>query len=180
MMTACALGLLCLPQSLTDLAWWPAVSGALIALFWPISEWFRPTLPERNRTSSTNQAVTIAASALAMLVIFCSKPSTSWSGGPEPFTVLLLPADETKPAMALAPPELLRQLEQKLKSASPTSRPIVLVSGSYTARGQENKIELEARYDLYNFVDKADLLLPLSGVDLKEGAFLDGAPPFPR
>ena len=123
-MTACGLGLLCLPHSLTELVWWPAVFGVLMVLFWPIAEYFRTASPETHRTPSTNKATTLAgASMLALLVIVCCGPTRSWSGGPEPFTVLLLPADETRPPMALVAPELLQRLEQKIKSGGPAPPP---------------------------------------------------------
>ena len=40
--------------------------------------------------------------------------------------------------MALVAPELLQQLEQKIKSGPPTSRPIVLVSFCTARRGEQD------------------------------------------
>src|SRR5262249_29476541 len=75
--------------------------------------------------------------------------------------------------LAFVPPELLKKLDELQKRPAPGP---VLVSANYQGKVHEKAVDVTAQFDVYCPTDKNKLTIPLGGVELGEGAFLDGAP----
>jgi hypothetical protein len=93
--------------------------------------------------------------------------------------VLLVQESEAGPQTALVQPDLLKKLDE-LAGSSANQHP-VLTKARYFQDGpiQGSTVPFQAELECYNFSDKSTLVIPLEGVELKEGASLGGRPVFP-
>jgi hypothetical protein len=167
-----------LPAALQPVLSWPF----LAAVFWCCGGIIRIILlgtgVKRRTSKSTEIAkVLIGSSTLWLLFVPGSLLPHGRSGGTEPPTVLLVESEPGR-QLALVNQELLKKLEALERRGSTPSGAAVL-SGRYQGTMKANVAEFTATYEIHNFSDKAKLLLPLTGVELQEGAYLDGAPVFP-
>jgi hypothetical protein len=94
---------------------------------------------------------------------------------PSAETVYLLPGP---PQTVLVRPAFLRRLEAQPQPAAPSSQAIFL-SAHYQGRVQEHQADCQADFLLYCPAERTQIVLPLQGVELKEGSLLDGAPAYP-
>src|SRR5262249_1469538 len=85
-------------------------------------------------------------------------------------------ADDQK---VLAPVELLERLDQLARSASPPAAGAVLVRAAYEGEVNGEFADFKAEMQVYCFADQVELAVPLQGVQLREGALVEGAPAFP-
>src|SRR5262249_15460219 len=150
LLAVCVCGMLRLPPTLASVVLWPALATILLGLLWTIQgETTSPRVKcERSSASKTPLAVA-SGTVVAIMIWALAWPSPSWSGGPEPFPILVLPAAEGERPKALVPPELLRRLEA-VGQPGTEWKLVVLVDGSYTARANGQIVDLEARYDLFS------------------------------
>src|SRR5262249_55663639 len=79
----------------------------------------------------------------------------------------------------LVSPDLLRRLKDMTLGPWHASEEAVLIRGRYRGQVKGRLVHFQAQFDLESLTDRSRVLLPLVGVDLEEGAFLDGAPIHP-
>ena len=97
----------------------------------------------------------------------------------EPERVYLVASDEPGEQFALAAPELLKKLDDIVNRTAANPAGAVLVSANYQGQVKDGMASIEAKFDLYQFDERSTYVLPLTGVRLHPGVFLDGAPVFP-
>src|SRR5262249_11461910 len=116
---------------------------------------------------------------MGFLATFAESPV--YSGGPDPATVLLLdgPGEGPQRQIVLVTPELMKRLDELGRGGMSAPAGAVLTSAHYQAKVQGDVADINVDLEVYSFADKANLTIPLDGVDLVEGAFLDGRPVFP-
>src|SRR5205823_5222230 len=100
------------------------------------------------------------------------------SEGPEPFPVLLVESEPGQQS-ALISQDLVKKLEELEGRGGSMPSGASLLGARYLGKMKGNLAEFTVQYDIHSFSDKAKLFVPLTGVDLQEGSFLDGAPAFP-
>src|SRR5262249_42857270 len=110
-------------------------------------------------------------------VSFLTAPA--YSGGPEPHTVLLLPAETPEKQTALVTPELLQRLDELGRRGVTSLRGAVLLSAAYDGSVTGGQADFRAEFQVYCFADKATLTVPLTDVKLKDGTLLDKVPAQP-
>jgi hypothetical protein len=175
-----------LPESLRGLAWGPILSGLLVAGIWyvrsaapragavrPRSE---PITQKRSRVTSTITALIAVGVGVASFSV-----APGYSGGPEPLAVFLVPSMDDAPEkqLVLLSPETLKRLDDIGRRTPAGSLEAVLLSANYEASVVGNLADFRAEYRAYSFADKANLNIPLSGVELKDGTIVDGVPTLP-
>src|SRR5207249_4219229 len=77
-------------------------------------------------------------------------------------------------------PDLLKKLETLTQRGPGALRGAVLVSAAYEVTPAGEQALCRADFQLFSFGDKSTLTVPLAGVELREGALLDGAAVFPQ
>lgn len=173
MLTGMVFGSFWIPLSLRDLAFAPLVAAFGLLAVWHVSK----LAGKAGRPAPTTlRRATPAKAAIAVMVAVVGT-AASLGQGPLPFAVLI-PTSE--PNAAYVPTDLLRRLGEleAARNAAPLG-PVVLQASYEGGRSTGDQFDFEAKFDVYAFEEKANWLLPLSGVDLKPGIFLDGAPVFP-
>ena len=90
----------------------------------------------------------------------------------------MLVGDEPSKQFALVSPDLVKKLNE-LGSQNDAPSRAVLVGARYQGKLNGNVADFSMQFDIFSFVDKAEVLLPLSDVELREGALLDGVAVFP-
>jgi hypothetical protein len=183
-LTAAGLGVLWLPASLADLAWWPlltALATGLASYLWAVANAPRPQrpapTPPAKPPSSVRPVVVAGAGGVVALALLLPLGNAA---GPDPVTVFLLPgpADAPDKQTALVPEDLVEQLKTLAGRGTPSLHGPVLVSASYKGEvkgeGAEMIAQLEAVFQAHSFTpDAAPLTLPLGGVQV-EDALVDG------
>jgi hypothetical protein len=187
------LGLLWLPSSLQDLAWWPLVAGLAVAVLWYLLASRR--LPPRAKST---HLVPRGAAGAAVVLLACTllgmrlPARVAGLAPPEaatPATVYLVPADEPNKQNVLAPADLLDRL--RALEESPRSRfglvegpaaaggkagpDAVLLSAGYEGKVEDRAAEFAAVFTAHALADRAVLTLPLDGVQLAPEVLVDGA-----
>jgi hypothetical protein len=125
----------------------------------------------------THPTTTAAALGLLLLGVTWSvtEPERSWAKAPAPRAYTVLVIGGAKPAV-LVTPDLIAKLDELENQAGPGA---VLVSAKYVGKTRGAQVKFDVQYEIYSFSEKANLIIPLTGVQLNEGAFLDGAPVLP-
>jgi hypothetical protein len=174
-----SLGLLWLPIAVRDTIAFPVlcVELAAFSITFTIRTWAGR---DASRVSRSTMIRPVAAALVG--IGLCSIVAPVIAQGPrpsEPYRVYLAPGEEPGKHVALVTPDLLKKLDQM--AARPAERPSggVVVAAQYQGRVKDATAHVEARFDLYHFDDKSTFVLPLTGVNLQPGVFLDGAPVFP-
>jgi hypothetical protein len=185
-LTAAGLGVLWLPSSLADLAWWPllaALAGGLACYLWAVARDARhprtaARMPAKPGSSNRPAAVAGAGAVVALVLLLPSSLGTA--AAPDPVTVFLLPgpADAPDKETVLVPEEVVEQLKGLAGRGAPNLHGPVLVSASYKGevKGQaaEAFAQFEAVFQVHSFTpEAAPLTLPLGGVQV-EDALVDG------
>ena len=173
-----SLALVWLPAALRPVLWWPLVAAAVWFCCWLVR--FRMNAfpgPSHPRKSTDLAKVLIGSSSVWLLLMPGPWATQGRSQGPEPYTVLLVESEPGK-QLALIGQDLVKKLRE-LENRGSLPRGAVLLGARYQGKMKGALAEFTVRFDIHSFSDKAKLLLPLSGVELQEGALLDGAPAFP-
>ncbi|MCI0380999.1 MAG: hypothetical protein L0215_25725 [Gemmataceae bacterium] len=175
----CGFGVLWLwlPPPLRPIALWPLgfqLASAAIFLLTPPAR----TTSQRARTAKKFGKFAVGGSTIWLLCLPGADSSHVQGQGPDAALVYLVAGDAPQTSFALATPELLSKLRD-LEGKSPVPPGAVLVAASYQGVLQKETAEFTAQFDIYSFDKKSVAHIPLAGVELKEGAFLDGAPVFP-
>jgi hypothetical protein len=138
----------------------------------------RPAAPApARRSKSTDLAKALVGGSSVCLLFMPGAWSHVRSEGPEPYTVLLVESEAGK-QLALLGQDLHKKLQELEKPRSAPSG-AVLIGARYQGKKTGPLAEFTAQFDVYSFVDRAELNVPLAGVELREGCLLDGAPALP-
>ncbi|MFO0966300.1 MAG: hypothetical protein U0793_12050 [Gemmataceae bacterium] len=122
--------------------------------------------------------VTGAVAGLCLVLLAGMPQGAAQPAKVETYTVFLVPTDGGKQT-ALVTPDLLKKLDELESKTTPRTVHAVLLGAEYQGRWQGAAFEVRARFDLHSDAETATLHLPLTGIEIKEGALLDGAPVFP-
>jgi hypothetical protein len=132
-----------------------------------------PTAAAARSTVTQPPATTTAL--LVLLAVGWALTAQAQPPAPRTFTVFVV--EGAKPGV-LAPPDLLARMSELENQAGPATSGAVLVSAKYSGKVKDAQARVEAVFELQNFKEQTNLIIPLSGVQLSE-AFLDGAPVYP-
>jgi hypothetical protein len=95
------------------------------------------------------------------------------------------PEDEARTAYILAGsrafvrPEFVRRLETMERDAEPAAADAVFLAANYVGSWDGQRGVFQVDFDVHAFRGKTTLAIPLTGVDLLDGSFLDGSPAYP-
>jgi hypothetical protein len=175
-----------LPLPLRPAALWPAAAAAAVVVVWYVRSLRGQSAPVPAPPSSeVPRAVAPAAvgAGLGLLLIGWAVLPSVWAQVPDakaadPNTVLVLAGTPEAPERqsVLVSPELLKKLEALVQRSPAHLHGATLVSASYEGAASGELALFKAEFQLHSFEDKAALTIPLGGVELREGALLDGAP----
>jgi hypothetical protein len=112
--------------------------------------------------------------ALTLLLLGLTWGVAAQPMAPRTYAVFII--DGKKP-MVLVPPELNAKLDEWEKQST-GAQGAVLVQAKYTGKVTDGLARFDVEYQVYCSKD-ANLVIPLAGVQLQEGAFLDGVPVYP-
>jgi hypothetical protein len=184
------LGCLWLPAALRELAWWPLVTAAAIALGGLAAFLTRPgPRPDgKGRPPATGSSVkrpggsSIARVAPGLLILALgllpALVAAPPAGAPDPVTVYVVPgpADAPEKQTVLAPPELLEQLQALAARGSAAVRGPVLLGAEYRGEVAGGFAHFKAEFQVHAAgKDPGSLVLPLAGVELEEEPLVGGA-----
>lgn len=174
------LGVLWLPASLRDLAWWPLLVSSVLALL----EYLRAVagrttgsqpLPHPSKNSG-------ASAGIAGILVLGFLGWNGRAAAPTPVTVYVVPgsADVSDKPTVLAPAVLVDRLKTLARSASLTlgGPPAVLLDAAYEGQlvDEGRQAEFAVVFSAYNLSEgPATLPIPLAGVQLVGEVLLDGA-----
>lgn len=173
-LTICALGLVAAPLSIRELALAPlAIALAMLAdCYWRLAR-NHNVRPAPLRPSRSTQNVVKASLVLAVISTI-----SAWglcrAQEPETKVAYVIGAETDRDARAFVRPELLRWLNAQEQQLQPAFSDAVFLSARYQGRWGEHAVVMAAEYELITFRDEDTLIVPLTGVDLLEGSFLDG------
>jgi hypothetical protein len=167
------------------LIWAPPVFRTAIALFsfpallFVVLGYFRWLFRGRAHKLENGSRPAGIVAALMLLILAAAFLPRAIAGGPGTHVVLLVPGADGEPQTALVQPELLTKLDELSGRGASTRNQAVLTKARYQGTFKGSTAEFQAELECYNFAGKSTLFIPLDGVDLKDGAFLDGQPVFP-
>jgi hypothetical protein len=163
------------------LAFWPAATAALLAAGSWLFALIRPVptvakaAPSFVRLSGAVITFLIATGFTATLLpsAFCQ--------GTDASLVLILPGPVDAPDKqdVLVAPELLKKLDALIQRGPGNLRGAFLTDAAYDGSVTGDGAEFNAEFHFHSFGDATVLSVPLVGVELAEGALLDGAPVWP-
>jgi hypothetical protein len=174
------LGVLWLPASLRDLAWWPLLASGAVAVQGYLRKIVhKPISPQASVRPLKNVRSSAAVGGLLILGIF------GWSGraaAPTPAAVYLIPTSVEAPdkQTVLAPADLLDRLKALARPAplGPGRPQTVLLDASYEGRlaDEGKQAEFTAAFSAHSLSDEPSMLIvPLAGVGLIGEVLVDGA-----
>ena len=175
LLTANAVIALWLPAALQELFALPVLVVVSVACIWHMLRLVQHKPADKSSGGST--IVKPAATAAAFLLLL---GVATWTPAqpPLPTRYPVLIVNDAKPA-ALVAPELLAKLDELENQTIFGPQGALLLNARYAGKVNEGGAAFEAQYDLHRFKEQANLVIPLTGVQLLEGAFLDGAPVYP-
>ena len=165
-----------LPDSIRAVALWSAVIAIVLGGGWcfaaGMGRW-------SSRIAMTPRSKASSVAALVVLLVLClgaeSLPVAS-SQGIDGTTVLLLPSPAGAPDRqdVLVTPDLLKNLNNLSQRGPNGLRGAVLIAASYESKLTGDIANCKAVFQIHSFSKNATLTIPLGGVELSEGALLDG------
>ena len=174
MLTGGVLAMLWWPATLREYAILPILAALIVSMAVCLIRLMRMKGNESRIGGST--IIKPAAKAAGLSVIFLGFTSALSAQPMAPRTYSVFIIDGKKPAV-LVPPELIARLDemQKETSGAPGA---AIVQAKYMGKFKDGLASFEVEYQIHCGKD-ANVVIPLAGVQLQEGAFLDGAPVFP-
>lgn len=158
---------------------WPSL---LIAVLTTLGLFYMaPRTAERSAPSQKSVRLPVASAGLLLVGLLGALAGSTQAQEAAPFPVYLLgnPQAPLEQQKALVPPALLEQLTALERRTRQTTQDAVIVSASYQGTLQENDVQWRAELQVYCFTNAAQVLLPFAGLQLQEGALLEGAPVYP-
>ena len=116
--------------------------------------------------------------ALSFLSL-CPWPGHAQSSVRDSYAVLLVNGPNEAANTVLVSPDLVKKLHELERGVSLPQVGAILVTAKYQGQAKGQAVDFDAQYELIGLHEQTDLIVPLSGVQLKEGVFLDGTPVFP-
>ncbi len=172
--------LMWLPAMLRYFAWWPAIVGFLVGIGWYFfGNREKPRVPaNENSTASISPVVGILGLFLLPLV---AGWANNISGQPEKVFIIGKPSEKMNKQRVLVSQDLLQKLRQLKRKPTiyEELKDAVIVSANLNGTYRNNRIHFTAELTVYCFDEDVKLLLPLRGVQLKKGSFLQGVPVHP-
>jgi hypothetical protein len=168
---------LTLPAPFRAAPGWPAAMAAVLLL----GSYFRWLLQHRPAVSTTASMQTRSAIAAAVVLLHLAASAILLQPAAaqvqEINTVLILPGPAGAPERqdVLVAPELLKKLDSLIHRSPADVRSAVLIAAHYEITLTEQVALCKAEYQLSSFGDKTTVIVPLAGIELREGALLDGA-----
>ncbi len=175
-LTGLGIILIWLPAALQQVLWWPLLLAAAWSACWFVHFLTRQGVKTARTGKTTEIAKCLVGSTTAWLLCMACAPDGR-TEGPDRNTVLLVEKAPGK-QLALVTQELLKAFGD-LDRGESSPAGAVLVGARYQGRTKGSLAEFSVDFDIHCFSEKAKLLLPLTGVELQEGSYLDGAPVFP-
>ncbi len=173
---ALSLAIVYLPTGFEPVGWW-ACFVIILGYAMGAIPWVTGNGARSDSHRSDLAKVLVGTSSVWFLMVFGSWLSHGRAEAIEPFQVLLV-GNEADKQLALASPDLIKKLNELVnRGRAPAGA--VLVGARYRGGLHGNLAEFAMEFDIYNFSQEASVLIPLSDVNLREGALLDGAPVFP-
>jgi hypothetical protein len=161
-------GLSWLPNPLRPLAWWPLAAGCATALAWFLLAARRTPVPLLGKPATTTAALGVL---LAGWALHANDDAAA------PVTVFLLPGEQPRQQSVLAPVELVNRLRARVGRAPGATPAAVLLAATYDGKAQGSTAEFAANFAVHCTSDEPPpLALPLDGVQLTGGVWVDGAP----
>jgi hypothetical protein len=172
-----ALAWVWVPETLRPVLWWPFAVISVCFAYWLARHVTTPVWQKIKGQSPSRAKIVIGGTSACLLLVSGAWLSCGRSEGPETYSVLLV---ETEPGqqLALVPQDAVRKLTE-LAKREPSPTGAMLVGVHYKAQMSAGVAQFSAQYEAHSFSERAELFVPLTGVDLQEGASLDGAPVFP-
>jgi hypothetical protein len=174
---AMILSFLWLPAASRELLAAPVLLAEVLAfgLTFTLRTWPGRAAPRLSKSTM----VRTTASAIVLAVVATMPLVAQVPARPEPHPVLVIRGDRPGDDFVLVAPDLLRKLDDMAAERPVGPAGAVVVAAQYQGKLSAGVAEFEARFDLHQFADKGTFVLPLTGVQLQPGVFLDGAPVFP-
>ena len=176
------LGLVVAPWALWELLLGPLMSLSifLVVAYWDVSRSIRKPRPAPKSTppraaKSTQKAL---RASLGCGLIFVAGSLLVHAATEEPDadarTVYVLAGSR-----AFVKPDFVRWLEATERDAQPATADAVFLAANYTGSWDGQRGVFQVDFDVHAFRAKTTLTIPLTGVDLLDGSFLDGSPAYP-
>lgn len=187
-----------LPTPFHELALWPFLAGcvaALITYLLALAGERRPAPTAPPADGKSGSGLRAAGAVAGLLALLGAAGVASQASAPRQApdlpekpdrdalaTVLLVPGPQgaADKQSVLAAPELLHELRTQARQGAAGLEKAVLVSAAYEGKVVDGTARFKAEFLVHAFGDKpTTVVLPLDGVQLEEGALLDGARAYP-
>ncbi len=174
MLTGGVLTLIWWPASVRDFVVLPVLAVLVVSLFACLIRLMRMKDSDARTGGSTIVKPAAKAAALTVLLLGFIWAAAAQPVAPRTYAVYII---DGKEPMVLVPPELSARLDEVGKHPL-GAQGAVLVQAKYTGKVKDGLARFDVDYQIHCSKD-ANLVIPLAGVQLQEGAFLDGAPVYP-
>jgi hypothetical protein len=174
MLTGSVLAVIWWPASAREFVALPVLAVVVVSLFACLLRLVRMKDGAAHTGESTIVKPAAKVAGLALLLLAFTWGAAAQPVTPPTYSVFII--DGKKP-MVLVPPELSAKLDEWEKPSIGTQGAI-LVQAKYSGKVKDGLAKFDVEYQIHSS-QVADLVVPLAGVQLQEGAFLDGVPVYP-
>jgi hypothetical protein len=172
------LAVLWLPGLLRDRIALPLLLSELAAFALTFTARAWPGQAKQRLSRSTMVRTAAAATVLMAATVALPVPAQMPPPPEQPYAVYLVRGVEPDTEFAFAGLDLLKKLDEMAgRSAAPAGA--IVVGARYQGKVKDGAAEIHAEFNLHQFAETSALVLPLTGVQLQSGVFLDGVPVFP-
>ncbi len=176
LLTLLVLGLLWAPITLGQWLGVPFLAGGgFLSLIWIVRLYAKDS-KVRSPTSTSHRS-TASFASMFMLVVLASWSAAQTVADVHTIFVWFDPALQDWQAMT--EPDVLKAISTPKDETPNAFKNVVITRARYQGKVLEGVSEWEAEFEIYQREPKGVLTLPLQGVQLQEGVFLDGVPVFP-
>lgn len=174
MLAGGVLALLWWPASLRELVALPILAVVALSLLASLIRLWRMKDPDPRTGGSTIVKPAAKAVGLTLLLFGFTWALAAQPLPPRSYSVFII---EGKNPAALVPPDLIARLDE-LKAPVSGPQGAAIVKAKYSGKVKDGVATFNAEYQIHCSKD-GNLVIPLLGVQLQPGTFLDGAPVFP-
>jgi hypothetical protein len=134
--------------------------------------------PRRSSARPSKSTMVPSTAAVLLCVAVVGMPLAA-QPGIEPQPVYLVAGAAPGQQAALVSPDVLRKLDELANRPGAVPAGGVVVAASYLGQVKDGVADIAASFDLHHFAEQSTFVLPLTGVQLQPGVFMDGVPIFP-